>query len=577
MKSDLDSPELQARLERLAQGCVLTEDVTILGVAYLRIVFADGDELFLTEYGRPCLEIVAPENVWLDKVHLAANCHKLAGTSTVYRILPRNNPLKKEVVLKWNRMGQDVPGETHLLFPSAFNSPFEEFSLLLDLRRTRVARRGGVVPQKPLAIYIPHETSEPWQLGRKDSLMPEHQDIEIDRSKSYAVIYEWIKGLDLMQAHDGGLLSLAEVERFTNEVDDILAGEGYVVADRKPQHIIVRPHGESALRCDRTGRPVMALIDFELLKRTPDFERRRRASSRREYLERQAHRFERTSPTMPPHLYAARHLGVDYVYGPVEGTDAELWVVGRDPALFDYFRPEKWRRTPRTKLSSVNQTYLTRSKDDINVVWKVSRVGEIACFDPSSETNRAIHAHGFNSPFEEVRLALELARRGIGASYPRAIYMTGHRSQMHDLLADSRRYETHRHLETPLGQPILRPDRDYITLWGYWNGLDQDLCADDNHHLTPISAFLAFHHHYISEAEYMVLLERQADRLAAAGFEDLNFKGSHLVLSLSEDRCLLLDDSGLPLIRMCNFELVREIAPPACPPDPEMAGPVTAL
>lgn len=577
MYLDSQAPELMARLQRLAQRCVETETVTILGVPYLRIVFADGDELYVTELGLPYLEIIAPENVWLDKAHLAGNCHKLAGTSTVYRILPRNNPLKKEVVLKWNRMGQDVPGETRLLFPSAFNSPFEEFSLLLDLRQTRVARRGAVLPQKPLAIYIPHETSEPWQLGRKDSLMPEHQDIEIDRAKSYAVIYEWIKGLDLVQAHDQGLLSAEDVERITTEVDGILASEGYVVADRKPQHIIVRPHGEAKLRADKNGRPVMALIDFELLKRTPDFERLRRANSRREYLERQAHRFERSPRSMPTNLHASHHLGVDYVYGLVEGTDAELWVVGKDPALFEYFRPEKWRRTPRTKLSNVNQTYHTRTKDDINMVWKVSRVGEIACVDPSSETNRAIHTHGFNSPFEEARLAIEFARRGIGAIYPRAIYMTGHRSQMLDILADGRRYETHRHMNTPLGRPILRPDRDYITLWGYWNGLDQDLCIDDDHHLTPISAFLAFHHRYISEEQYLSLLKRQAERLAAAGFEDLNLKGSHLILSLSEDRRLMLDDAGLPLVRMCNFELVREITPTAHPPEPEMTEPVTAL
>ena len=34
-------------------------------------------------------------------------------------------------------------------------------------------------------------------------------------------------------------------------------------------------------------------------------------------------------------------MGVDYVYGEVESTGGALWVVGRDPVLFDYFLPEK--------------------------------------------------------------------------------------------------------------------------------------------------------------------------------------------------------------------------------------------
>ncbi|RKY10757.1 MAG: hypothetical protein DRP56_00010 [Planctomycetota bacterium] len=69
-------------------------------------------------------------------------------------------------------------------------------------------------------------------------------------------------------------------------------------------------------------------------------------------------------------------LGVGYVYGPVEATGGALWVVGKDPTLFDYFLPEKWRDTPRVKQSVFGQIYRTTTKDDVNLVWKVSRVGD---------------------------------------------------------------------------------------------------------------------------------------------------------------------------------------------------------
>jgi hypothetical protein len=558
MPIDLAEPTFRQRLSRVHPTCIKADNVSVLGVKYVHLRFLDGDELYLTAAGIPYLEMLVPDSVWTDKEYLPRHSERLRGTSTVYRITPKNSLLGKQIVLKWNRMGQDVPGETRLLFPSAFNSPFEEFQLVQELRQTALARSGRLCPHKPLAIYIPHELSQPWQLGRKDYLMPVHEDVSLDKSRSYAVIYEWMRGRDLIEAQDEGLLNAEDVDRMTNQVDELLAEEGYVVADRKPQHIIVR-RNRQGVRILRSGQPLMGLIDFELLKRTPGFDRLRRARKRKEYLERQAHRFDVNVAAMPRTLHRTNILGVDYVYGDVEGTDAQLWVVGNDPALFDYFRPEKWRRTPRTKLSNATQTYHTLTKDDINIVWKVSKVGEIVCVDPLSPGNKMILDHGYNSPFEEIKIAQDMSRKGIRAIYPRAIYMTGHRSQMLSILADERRYKSHAEIKTPDGHPILRKDRDYITIWGYWNGLDQDLCADDNHHLTPISAFLAYHHKFISEEAYIGLLKREGDRLKQAGFQDLNFKGSHLLMSLDADRRIMADADGRPMTRVCNFELVREL------------------
>ena len=94
-------------------------------------------------------------------------------------------------------------------------------------------------------------------------------------------------------------------------------------------------------------------------------------------------------------------MGVDYVYGQVESTGGSLWVVGRDPMLFDYFLPEKWRRTPRTKISASQQVYETVTKDNIHLVWRVSRVGQIPDADPFVRRERQILDYGYNSPFEE--------------------------------------------------------------------------------------------------------------------------------------------------------------------------------
>ena len=54
-------------------------------------------------------------------------------------------------------------------------------------------------------------------------------------------------------------------------------------------------------------------------------------------------------------------------------------------------------------------------------------------------------------------------------------------------------------------------------------------------------------------------------RLAAAGIEDLSLRGNHLLLSIDRRQQLALDDKGLPLVRVCNFELLqrqRKDSPP---------------
>jgi len=47
--------------------------------------------------------------------------------------------------------------------------------------------------------------------------------------------------------------------------------------------------------------------------------------------------------------------------------------------------------------------------------------------------------------------------------------------------------------------------------------------------------------------------------LAAAGVEDLSLRGNHLLLSVDREQRLAADKKGVPLVRICNFELLRSM------------------
>jgi hypothetical protein len=253
-------------------------------------------------------------------------------------------------------------------------------------------------------------------------------------------------------------------------------------------------------------------------------------------------------------LQAINLLGVDYIVGHAESTGGLLWVVGKDPDLFNYFLPERWRRTPKRKLSKLNQVYYTRTKDSINLVWKVSRMGEV----PSANLPAAI-AHGFNSPFEEFAVALELSRRGVNTVYPRAIYMTGRAQKSEQETSDERRYQAQAALRCPDGDPAVRKGCDYITIWGYWNGPDTLLAEHDGRYYRAINAKRACTTKLITPALRDQLLAVQRAHLASCGFEDLNLKADHLLISYDSAQNLVCDSTGKPELRLCNFELVRRL------------------
>ncbi len=540
--------------------------ITVLGVEYLHLRMDDGTDLYITEHGLPFAECLLPQNHWRDHAWRSQHRVRLLGSSSVFRIKTKEvEGRSKDIVIKWNRMGQDVPGETAAeeLARAEFNSPFTEFSLVLEMRNTRYESPGQLRTHKPLAIFVPRGFVAGEQLGRKRSKMEtiqrDHDEIHLDWNRNYAVIYEWLKGVDASKAYGKGLIDRKGMIGIFERANEQLQSKGFRVLDNKPRHIIVRPRPDGLAR-DKSGAVLFGLVDFELLERTPARENAVRAAKRRDYLSRQVRRFE-TREQFPPGIRQVTIMGVDYIYGEVESTGGALWVVGRDPVLFDYFLPEKWRRTPRTKLGVSPQAYKTVTKDNVHLVWRVSRVGERPDVDPFVRSERRILAHGYNSPFEEFAIALELSGKGIDTEYPRAIYMAGNRSTASPSLADSSRYESHASLRTPDGRPILSKNYEYLTIWGYWNGPDDALAAKDEVLFEGQDSLAAYREGRLTQRAYLRVMRATKKRLAAAAIEDLSLRGNHLLLSLDRSRQLATDDDGMPLIRICNFELLARAEP----------------
>jgi hypothetical protein len=542
--------------------------IRALHVNYLHIKLANGDDLYLTKYGLPIYKNLMPENYWSDKKWLKNNSIKLSGTSSVYKIKTKEfSGRSREIVLKWNRMGQDVPGEWDIdnSMTTEFNSPFEEFSLLEELRNSRNEFPGIIRTQLPLAIFVPAGKVTLFRLGRKEYQLKKkiknHLDIKLDFERNYSVIYQWIKGFDAVEAYKKGLLSEEEMGNLTLSVEKDMKKQGYIIKDRKPHHIILKKNKKGNLIKDKNKKLLYAVIDYELLTRTSDREKMIIKLKRQDYLVRQVNRFNISinNIQIPNYLHKVEFFGTTYISGHVESTNGHLWVVGYDPSLFDYFLPERWEHTPKNKLSDHHQIYHTVTKDKINFVWKSSKVGSKPNKKEFEINKNNIIRYGYNSPFEEISIALELNKKGIRIIYPRAIYMMGKKTIPHKILFDNHRYKTHKHFITFEGKHALRRGYNYITIWGYWNGSDEKLATKDADYYQSIDLLNAYEQEIITKDQFNLLLERKYEKLENAGFVDLNFKSKHLLLSLDKNNKLIYDESGLPEERICNFELIKKI------------------
>ncbi len=559
--------------------------VNVLHVVYFHVKTSDGGDLYLTRFAEPYLEHFELGN-WYEKEWFEKQRIRLKGTSSVYRVPTKEvNGTILDLVVKNCRVGEDVPLDTHTLqefCDAEFNSPWEEFSLVMEMREGSYGPKGMKVrTQRPLAIYVPPERMQPWQSGRSRSkinrIQAKHPGINLDILKQYKMVYEWIKGKNLLEIFEHIDINDDEITGHLKIIDyKVIADlqtKGYLVADMKPEHIIISEADTVVIEemggtddVDVPARQVdllyrlihegrYAVIDYELLLRTAEHENAVKQSRRHSYLDDQRDRFNPTP--LPAHLKGIEVFGVPYMYGHAESTGGHLWVVGRNARLFDYFLPERWRKTPSLKLSATKEVFYTITKDNIHLVWKTSRVGEMPDEEDEDRYDPKIRKYGINSPFEEFAIANTLNEIGIPSVYVRAIYMTG--STKIEPSADFRRYESHKKILDPEGNPILQENRNYITIRGYYNGPDYSV-AERGPIYMPMDLSKAVYNGLIDESECLKLLTGVKEKLKGAGYDGSLLKSNDLLLVVDSTREIMNNSYGEPEVIICNFELIWKIS-----------------
>jgi len=555
--------------------------VNVLGVVYVHVKTSDGGDLYLTRFAEQYQKHFEIGN-WYDPEWFNSHKVRLEGTGSVYRV-----PTKKvdgvvlDLVVKNCRVGEDVPLDTHTLqefCDAEFNSPWEEFSLVMEMREGQYGPKYlKINTQFPMVIYVPPETMQIWQSGRSRSkinrIRAKHPGIDIDILKQYKMIYAWIEGHNLPEVFECINIGQADRTHHLKALDRSVMGDlqkkGYLVADMKPEHIIISENDTRRIKEigdakaeDPVGDQIYYLynlvdmghysvVDYELLLRTTDHEAEVKNSRRHSYLDDQRDRF--VPVPLPDHLSHVEIWGVPYVYGHAESTGGHLWVVGNNARLFDYFLPERWRKTPSISLSDNKEVFYTVTKDNIHLVWETSRVGELPD-EGDDEYRSRIKTYGINSPFEEFAVAHELNQLGIPCVYVRAIYMTG--SSKIEKSSDTRKYESHKGILDPEGNPILQEEHNYITIRGYYNGPDDWVAKQAGALHVPIDLARAMKTGILDKPRCRELLEKVKEKLRNAGYDGSQLLFNDLLLATFDEGELVMDDQGDPLVLICNFELI---------------------
>lgn len=253
--------------------------ISLIGVDYLRLKTGDGGDLYLTRFGLPFREQLAPEN-WYAPDWFAVRRVRLPGTSAIYKVPTRPvRGVSLNLVARFSRVGQEIPLDTLTLnenIHAEFNSPFEEFALVMELRAAGLgASRARILTKRPLAIYMPPEQLQHWQTGRLESKMAakraRHPQAELDLLRQYILLYGWIEGLNAVQAIQALAVTGPVAETFLAEttlhaIHD-LEQLGFRMLDIKPEHLVLRIRPDGSLLRRRTGNPSYALVDYELLER----------------------------------------------------------------------------------------------------------------------------------------------------------------------------------------------------------------------------------------------------------------------------------------------------------------------
>lgn len=261
----------------------------VYGVDYVRRVFPDGGEMWMTRYGWAWREHLDPAKWYKGKRYVSEGTRLTRGTGAVYRIrTSASRGRDVDVVIKFSRFAQDVPLHIAVTYPSniprhlvdnsRFNSPFYEFGQIKKIRAPTETGLPRIMTGRPLAIYSPPARYQLWQLGRTrlrfnhyarllaqdQEELPEGQRVELDMLRQYIMIFGWEQGEDAELAFLDGKLTDDELFEMTQDVQKLLEQKGFFVLDNKPRHYIVRTRENGEL-LKRHGKYCYSLVDFELL------------------------------------------------------------------------------------------------------------------------------------------------------------------------------------------------------------------------------------------------------------------------------------------------------------------------
>ena len=72
-----------------------------------------------------------------------------------------------------------------------------------------------------------------------------------------------------------------------------------------------------------------------------------------------------------------------------------------------------------------------------------------------------------------------------------------------------------------------------------------------------IDALAAYREKRLTKSEYFRVMRSTKKSLAAVSIEDLSLRGNHLLLSIDREQQVARDTTGQPMVRVCNFELLK--------------------
>lgn len=269
----------------------------VYGVEYAELRDSTGGQLWVTRWGWAHGHRLDPAHWFSDGQYSSRGEHISEATGAVFRV--PSIPWHKrpaDLIVKFSRVAQNLTLEVSSQFPGAvprhiadeatFNDPFQEFGLLRELRNSRYGPEDWKIRTKlPLAIYSPGRSFAGWQLGRNSDIFGRHQrrlaedqrgrepgeTVGLLPDRQYVYLFQWVRGTDAARLIRAGVLSADQAAALVVEVIGHLAAKGFRILDMKPAHVILRQRSDGRL-LTRRGRLVYALVDFEFLQRTEEYE-----------------------------------------------------------------------------------------------------------------------------------------------------------------------------------------------------------------------------------------------------------------------------------------------------------------